>query len=593
MTSFEIERFSFKSENVSEWAKQNPRHTNWPVVYTLSDSAELYIGETLNGASRMRQHLGTETKQHLEQVQVIIDETFNKSVCLDLESFLIRLFAGDGKYKILNGNDGITDADYYERPKYQESFKEIFENLYRMGYFTRTIPQIENSDLFKLSPFKALTPDQAAAVEDILEGLFEDIESSNTNTIVVQGEPGTGKTVLAIYLIKLLCDIKVLNEDEPLDHDSMFADFYQPGHKSLLKNSRIGIVVPQQSLRKSIQMVFRNVPALDPSMVLTPFEVGESHEKFDLLIVDEAHRLSRLAAQAMGTLTKQFRDINGRLFGTDGANNSQLDWIMHQSKHQLFLVDSDQAVRPADLPSHTLTSLKNNAKNDDRLYRLATQMRVRAGSDYVGFGKELLKGKIPNGRDFGPYDLRLFEDFDSMYRAIRRREEEFGLSRLVAGYAWEWKSRRDKSAYDIELGSFKLRWNTTAVDWINSKNALDEVGSIHTVQGYDLNYAGVIIGKDLVFDTSKGKTTFNRKRYFDARGKSNNNILGIKFSNEDILNYVRNIYSVLLTRGIRGTYIFVEDKELRSIFRVNGQNVCMGFGVWRVLVRESGRVHAF
>lgn len=567
MTNFDIERFSFEHESVSEWAKQDPRHTNWPVVYTISDNAELYIGETLNGASRMRQHLATMTKQHLERVQVIIDETFNKSVCLDLESFLIRLFAGDGKYKILNGNDGITDADYYERPKYQESFKDIFDDLYRMGYFTRTIPQIENSDLFKLSPFKALTPDQAAAVEDILEGLFTDVETHHNNMIVVQGEPGTGKTILAIYLIKLLCDIKTVDENEPLDHDSMFADFYHAGHKELLENFRIGLVVPQQSLRKSIQKVFKSVPALDPSMVLTPFEVGESPEKFDLLIVDEAHRLSRLAAQAMGTLTKQFRDINRRLFGTDGANNSQLDWIRHQSRHQLFLVDSDQAVRPADLPSPTLTSLKNEAKEHNRLYRLATQMRVRAGSDYVGFGKELLKGKIPARRDFGPYDLRLFEDFDSMYTAIRRREEEYGLARLIAGYAWEWKSRRDKNAHDIELGSHKMRWNTTAVDWINSKNSLEEVGSIHTVQGYDLNYAGVIIGKDLVFDASIGATVFNRERYFDARGKSNNNILGIKFSDEDILSYIRNIYSVLLTRGIRGTYIFVEDDRLRARFR--------------------------
>lgn len=567
MTNFDIKRFSFQHEEVKAWEKQSPRHSNWPVVYTLNDNAELYVGETLNGAARMRQHLATDSKQHLKQVQVILDETFNKSVCLDLESFLIRLFAGDGKFKILNGNDGITDADYFDRPNYQESFKQIFEDLRQLGYFTRSIPQIENSDLFKLSPFKALTPDQAAAVEDILEGLFADIESEATNTIVVQGEPGTGKTILAIYLIKLLSDVKNLKEGEQLDHDSMFSDFYQPGHKELLKNFRIGLVVPQQSLRRSIQSVFKSVPALDPAMVLTPFDVGESPEKFDLLIVDEAHRLSRLAAQAMGTLTKQFRDINARLFGSSGADNSQLDWIKHQSKYQLFLVDADQAVRPADLPEEELTTLKSEARETKRLYRLATQMRVRAGSDYVGFGKELLKGKVPSPRDFGPYDLRLFEDFDAMHAAIFDREAEFGLSRLVAGYAWEWKSRKDKAAYDIELGSHKMRWNTTAVDWINSKNSLNEVGSIHTVQGYDLNYAGVIIGKDLVFDPSTWETTFNRVRYFDTRGKANNNILGIKFSDDDILNYIRNIYSVLLTRGIRGTYIFVEDPALREVFK--------------------------
>lgn len=569
MTNFDIKRFSFSLDSVNQWARLDRRHTNWPVVYTINDSYELYIGETLNGASRMRQHLSTATKQHLEHVQVIVDETFNKSVCLDLESFLIRLFAGDGKYKILNGNDGITDADYYERPKYQESFREIFDDLHRLGYFTRTIPQIENSDLFKLSPFKALTPDQAAAVEDILEGLFTDIEASSSSTIVVQGEPGTGKTILAIYLIKLLSDIKSFDTSEAVDHDSMFSDFYQSGHKQLLADFRIGLVVPQQSLRKSIQSVFKSVPALDPDMVLTPFEVGESNEKFDLLIVDEAHRLSRLAAQAMGTLTKKFREINSRLFGPAGSKNTQLDWVKHQSKHQLFLVDSDQAVRPADLPSNILTSLKERAAKQGRSYKLATQMRVRAGSDYVGFAKELLEGRVPEKRDFGPYDLRLYDDFDAMYAAIQRRENEYGLSRLIAGYAWEWKSRRDRSDYDIELGSHKLRWNTRAVDWINSRTSLQEVGSIHTVQGYDLNYGGVIIGKDLVYDPAAQKTSFNRDRYFDQRGKSNNNILGIKFTDDDILTYIRNIYSVLLTRGIRGTYIFVEDDNLREVFKTS------------------------
>jgi len=110
----------------------------------------------------------------------------------------------------------------------------------------------------------------------------------------------------------------------------------------------------------------------------------------------------------------------------------------------------------------------------------------------------------------------------------------------------------------------KLFWNRTATDWINSDTSPEEVGSIHTVQGYDLNYAGVIIGPDLGYDPRRGKMVFHRENYFDKKGKENNPRLGITYSDEDLLDYVVNIYRVLMTRGIRGTYLHVCDKKLRD-----------------------------
>jgi DUF2075 family protein len=114
----------------------------------------------------------------------------------------------------------------------------------------------------------------------------------------------------------------------------------------------------------------------------------------------------------------------------------------------------------------------------------------------------------------------------------------------------------------------KLWWNRTATDWINSPTSTEEVGSIHTVQGYDLNYAGVIIGNDLAIDPETGKFVFNRDSYFDKKGKENNPRLGIQYSDEDLLEYVKNIYRVLLTRGIRGTYLYVVDSILSQRFGV-------------------------
>ncbi len=122
-----------------------------------------------------------------------------------------------------------------------------------LGCFTREVRDIENSDLFKLSPFKALTPDQAIAVEDILEGLFQDLKAAKPSTIAIQGDPGTGKTVIAIYLMKLLMDIKNADLTEPTDSDTMFSDFFAEGYPDLLQNFRVGLVVPQQSLRKSVE----------------------------------------------------------------------------------------------------------------------------------------------------------------------------------------------------------------------------------------------------------------------------------------------------------------------------------------------------
>ena len=113
----------------------------------------------------------------------------------------------------------------------------------------------------------------------------------------------------------------------------------------------------------------------------------------------------------------------------------------------------------------------------------------------------------------------------------------------------------------------KLFWNGTAIDWINSKGSNEEIGSIHTVQGYDLNYAGVIIGGDLKFDAVTQTIVFDRSSYFDTKGKENNDKLRLKYSDEDIRQFVINIYKVLLTRGIQGTYVYVVDPALRQYLR--------------------------
>lgn len=567
MTSFRIERLPFTNGAVGDLRKLDEKFSNWPAVYTLGDSRKVYVGESLNVAARLGQHLASKERGALSTARVVIDPSFNKSVCLDLESTLIRLLAGDGQYEVINRNDGITNADYYDRQKYESVFREIFDELRAEGVFTRSIKEIENSDLFKLSPFKALSPEQTAIVEDILEGLFTDLAAGRSSRIVIQGDPGTGKTVVAIYLMKLLSDVQRSLGGEAPEGDSVLSEFFVKGYPELLTGFRIGLVIPQQSLRKSAKWVFKKTPGLSPKQVVGPFEVVSQGEQFNLLIVDEAHRLNQRAAQAAGPLNAKFPENNIKLFGRDDVSFTQFDWINAMSDHQLYLVDGGQAVRPADVAPELLEEVLRKAHRDERYYRLHSQMRVRAGQDYVAYIRGVLSGTVSEPVSFDGYDLRFFEDLSVMRGAMRRKEREHGLSRLLAGYAWDWASKNDPNAADFVIDGEQLRWNSTAVDWVSSPGSGEEVGSIHTIQGYDLNYAGVIIGPDLRFDTSPGRTVLDRVNYRDPRGTTNNKAQGVTYSDEDILVFVRNIYAVLLTRGMLGTYVYVCDPALRAHLR--------------------------
>jgi DUF2075 family protein/predicted GIY-YIG superfamily endonuclease len=567
MTGYRIEGFPFKSEAVTSWGINNERSDNWPVVYTLSSEGEIYVGETINAEARLGQHLHSSSKKSLRHVQIILNDTFNKSVCLDLESHLIRYFAADGKHRVLNANAGISDANYFNREEYRQSFKELFDELVAQGMLSRPIPEIVNSNLFKFSPFKALNSDQAIAVSALLEKLIDGMRSSTQPTIVIQGDPGTGKTIVAIYLIKLLRDIATISGDELLEEDSIFSEYFTEENRALLSGLKLALVVPQQSLRATLQRVFKQTPGLSKDMVLTPFEAGASDEPFDLLIVDEAHRLGQRANQSSASLNKKFSEVNFKLFGEDRKEVTQLDWIKANSKAQVLMLDTEQAIKPADLPIKKTKELIQAARSNDQLFRLTSQMRVAGGNGYLEFVKALFTDNPLPAASFTNYDFRVFDDFAKMKKEIEKLNSEQGLARLVAGFAWPWNSKDNPKAHDIEIQGIKLQWNQTVTDWVNSPTSINEVGSIHTIQGYDLNYAGVIIGNDLTFDSKTGKFRFNRDSYFDKKGKENNPTLGKSYSDEDLLQFVINIYKVLLTRGVKGTFVYVLDPRTREIFQ--------------------------
>src|SRR5690606_2707692 len=158
----------------------------------------------------------------------------------------------------------------------------------------------------------------------------------------------------------------------------------------------------------------------------------------------------------------------------------------------VFFYDAGQSIKPSDANAADFQAIKSSP--DSMVMRLVSQFRVQAGRDYVQFHDERLNLHPPSTRapDPSQYEFLMCEKLSDMVREIDQRNQTHGLARLVAGYAWPWVSRKDHDAYDIRIGDVQLRWNSTSINFINTPGAEREVGCIHTTQGYDLNYAGVI-----------------------------------------------------------------------------------------------------
>lgn len=162
---------------------------------------------------------------------------------------------------------------------------------------------------------------------------------------------------------------------------------------------------------------------------------------------------------------------------------------------------------------------------------------------------------------FKKYDFQIYDDIRKMIADIRQRDKEMELCRVVSGYAWPWASKKNPNMYDIEINEVKLCWNSVNQNWVNSNNAINEVGCIHRVQGYDLNYAGVILGPEITYDSNHNKFEMHSEKYFDMNGRR-----GIDDPKE-LERYIINIYKTLLTRGIEGTYVYIVDDNLRNFFK--------------------------
>ena len=192
MINIETYKFDTKVVGTLENAKYGKK---WPIVYIINNDKEAYIGETVNAYVRASQHLDNPKRRILNLINIISSEKFNKSVILDLEAFLIKYMAADNKFKLQNGNGGLQNHNYYQKELYESKFKEIWNKLKDKGVVQNDLLVIENSDLFKYSPYKSLTEDQYKVVTDILKTLAEDVKNVQPSSFIVHGGAGTGKTI--------------------------------------------------------------------------------------------------------------------------------------------------------------------------------------------------------------------------------------------------------------------------------------------------------------------------------------------------------------------------------------------------------------
>lgn len=551
------ERYNFNKNSIEKINQNVWVKNQWPLVYFIQNelSKVAYVGESTNFSNRIKNHLSnTKKAQAFNQISIIGSDKFNKSATLDIESKLIQYISSEGTYELQNGNFGLINHNYYQQDLYQNLFKTIWSKLIENNIVSKSLEEIENSELFKYSPYKTLNDDQYNSVIEIIQTL----NKKKTNQIFINGSAGTGKTILASFLIKLLGSDISGNDDENLSRNETQELNLIRTFKEKHPKAEIGFVVAMSSLRKTLQNVFSKTPGLKKSMVISPTQTFK--KKYDLLIVDEAHRLRKYKNISW---RGAFKKCNQRL-GLDD-NGTELDWIIANSKNQIFFYDSAQSIKPSDIDSYRFDSLIS--VKDSISIELKSQMRSQGGNNYITFVDEILKVKSTQKRTFNSddYELLIFDSLKDLYSELKIREEKYKLCRLVAGFSWPWVSDirgKTPNAIDITIEGLEFQWNRTPEDWVNSSNAFNEVGSIHTTQGYDLNYTGVIFGEEIIYNNKTNTIEIVREKYFDKYGKQ-------QTTDKDLKDYIINIYKTIMYRAIKGTFIYACDKNLREYFKKN------------------------
>ena len=572
----EIREFAFSQTGLRS-LREHSKGQNWPVVYLINNDkpnkSELYVGETTSAGGRFQQHLNNPDRRNLDTIRFVFDDQFNKSAILDIEQTLIQMFMADQKFVLQNRNGGQScKHDYYQRALYQAKVDEIWNELNRSLLTNQDASTIRNSNLFKYSPFNTLTPEQEQVSQEILFNAIDCLESRETGTSVLSGKAGTGKSIVLIHMMyTLMSAMNVTYNDEDLTPDEQLELGVRISLSNKIRdyvkrhgNLKIAFVVPMTSIRKTFKAVFSasKGTGLKSNMVIGPQDVLNGD--YDIVFVDESHRLARRKGiTSFGSFDKACTKL-----GLDPMISTQLDMIQKKSKYSVLVYDGSQTVKAADLtPEQFQRSLDLRIRTVHRV-SLQTQMRCEGGRTYVEYLDSVFQISQKENLQMENYDFKIWDDPNAMIEDIRTKERDITLCRVVAGYSWKWKSKKCKTieeavrkrVEDIDLAGQKYVWNMDNQEWILREGAVNEIGCVHTTQGYDLNYVAVILGYEIDYDDESGSLVIDRSKFFDGKVKA-----GV--DDETLKQYIINSYKVMMTRGIKGCYVYACNPRLQNYLK--------------------------
>lgn len=530
-----MKTFTFDKASINNI--DNREHfVNYPVIYILNGQKEAYIGETVYFKNRMKAHL--KQRKNIDAIRLIHHEQFHRSATFHLETKLINYFLGDEKYTLQNKSKTASDFthNYYNKAFYDEAlFEELWARLHEEKLVNHPLHVIQNKDIFKLSPFKELSVEQhdlKNKVLDFCETYVQKEEKEYGHLLIIEGEAGVGKSVVLSSIFNTIQE-RTIVESSPLVNTSNY------------------LVVNHEEMFKTYKGIAKRVKHLKASHFSKPTplinKLQKETKRADIIFVDEAHLL----------LTKP--DAYNNFYG-----NNHLEELLKLAKVVVIIYDQHQVLKLKSLWSAaTLEQLKQLSPYSEQ-YSLTNQFRMQAGESVIQW-IDALKQKqlLPLPADIH-YEVEAFETLEAMHAKIKARNKQFGLSRIVSTF--DYLHKKDGATYYVKEsnGDYKMPWNTTSptYTWAEKPETIEEAGSIYTIQGFDLNYVGVVLGPSVTYDASTEQLVIKTSEYKDTGAYSGaEGLPNVQQAKEQI---VLNSINILMKRGVKGLYIYASDEALRN-----------------------------
>lgn len=384
----------------------------------------------------------------------------------------------------------------------------------------------ENIDsIFRGEDRYYLLDEQRAAYEAILSELRCNRKSKKV--IVVKGGAGTGKSILAL---------KTLREAQSREMHAKFIGPNEAFRKVIVKSLK-----DKEESNKKIEKWFSGSAGI--------WKCRKNN--YDCLIIDEAHRLKDGTANYYNG-TNQIRDM------------------INAARVSIFFVDDYQQIRMEDIGSSSeILKIANEVGILAEQYELKAQFRCAGADGFLNWILNVLQIEETaniDGWEENGFDCRLFDDPNKMFELIKEKNQGSDVARMTAGFAWKWSDCKmaEKEDVVIEEHQFRMPWNRRSGRpyFAIREDSINEIGCIHTVQGLEFDYVGVIIGKDLRYDPRTKRVYADLKEYKDQTGKR-----GLKDKPDEQKRLICNIYRILLSRGMKGCYIYCCDQNLQEYIR--------------------------